>query len=287
MVKSQKVAIVGFGTMGSGLAQVFAQYGFNVTAYTRSQSTLERSLDLIQNGQFGLKKLVSKAKITEEQAKEILSRIKATTDLREAVKDADFIVETVAEDINVKKKIFSEIDSLSPENAFIFSNTSSLSITALAATTKRPERVAGMHFFNPAQVMKLVEIVRGLRTSDETIEKAKEVAIKLEKVPIVCKDVPGFVANRIGILAILEGIRLYEQGIASAEDIDKAMKFGFNWPMGPLELADLIGLDVLLSIAESIYRDLGSPSFIPPLILKQLVEAGFLGRKTQKGFYTY
>jgi len=282
-----KVAIVGFGTMGSGIAQVFAQYGFNVTAYEPSQSILERGLDLIQNGQFGLKKLVSKDKITEEQAKEILSRIKTTTDLREAVKDADIIMEAVTEDLNVKKKIFSEIDSLSPENAFIFSNTSSLSITTLAAATKRPERVAGMHFFNPAQVMKLVEIVRGLRTSDETIEKAKEIAIKLEKVPIVCKDAPGFVANRIGILAILEGIRLYEQGIASAEDIDKAMRFGFNWPMGPLELADLIGLDVLLSTAENIYRDLGSPSFIPPLTLKQLVEAGFLGRKTQKGFYKY
>jgi len=282
-----KIAVLGFGTMGAGITQVFAQSGFTVTARDVSEAFLKRGLDIIENGPFGLKKAIEKSRISEEQAKEILARIRVTLDLAEAVKDADFIIEAVPENIELKKKVFSEVGSLCPEHAIIVSNTSTLSITTLAAATKRPEKVAGMHFFNPPQVMKLVEVIRGLRTSNETVEKVKEIAVKLGKTPVVCKDTPGFIANRVGVLAVLEGIRLYEQGIASAKDIDTAMKLGYNWPMGPLELSDLIGLDVLLNVAESLYKETGNSAYMPPLVLRQLVAAGFLGRKTKKGFYEY
>ena len=282
-----KIAVLGFGTMGAGITQVFAQSGFTVTARDVSEAFLKRGLDIIENGPFGLKKAIEKSRISEEQAKEILARIRVTLDLAEAVKDADFIIEAVPENIELKKKVFSEVSSLCPEHAIIVSNTSTLSITTLAAATKRPEKVAGMHFFNPPQVMKLVEVIRGLCTSNETVEKVKEIAVKLGKTPVVCKDTPGFIANRVGVLALLEGIRLYEQGIASAKDIDTAMKLGYNWPMGPLELSDLIGLDVLLNVAESLYKETGNSAYMPPLVLRQLAAAGFLGRKTKKGFYEY
>jgi 3-hydroxybutyryl-CoA dehydrogenase len=287
MAEVEKIAVIGFGTMGAGITQVFAEAGFNVIARDVADEILKRGLDIIENGPFGLKKAVAKSRITEKQAKEIFSRIKVTLNLSEAVKDADFIVEAVFENLDLKKKIFSEIDSLCPEHTIIVSNTSTLSITSLAAATKRPEKVAGMHFFNPPQIMKLVEVIRGLRTSNETVEKVREIAIKLGKTPVVCKDIPGFISNRVWILSILEGIRLYEQGIASAKDIDNVMKLGFNWPMGPLELSDLVGLDVLLDVAESLYKDTGNHAHMPPLILRQMVVSGFLGRKTKKGFYEY
>ncbi len=287
MVKLKKVAIVGFGVMGSGIAQVFAQAGFIVYGMDIDERALKRGLESIINGPFGLKRAIRKGLITEQQMQEILSRIKVTQDLTEAVRDADLVIEAVIEDLEVKRKVFANIDAIAPLHAILASNTSSLSITALAAATKRPEKVVGMHFFNPPQIMKLVEIVQGLQTSDETIEFVKQVAIKIGKKPIVCKDVPGFIANRIGILAILEGIRLYEQGVASAEDIDTAMKLGYNWPMGPLELADFIGLDVLLKISEALYRETGNPAYMPPTILKRMVDAGFLGRKAKRGFYKY
>lgn len=283
----ERIAVIGFGSMGVGITQVCAEAGFTVTAMDISEEILRRGLDTIENGPFGLKKAVAKAKIAGEQAKEILSRIRVTTDLVKAVGDADFVIEAVPENIDLKRKIFSEVDSSCPKHAIIVSNTSTLSITILAAATKRPEKVAGMHFFNPPQVMKLVEVIRGLRTADETIEKVKEMAIKLGKTPVVCKDIPGFIGNRIWMLSILEGMRLYEQGIASARDIDTVMKLGYNWPMGPLELADLVGLDVLLNIAESLYKDTGNIAYMPPLILRQMVASGFLGRKTKKGFYEY
>ncbi|MEM1514723.1 MAG: 3-hydroxyacyl-CoA dehydrogenase NAD-binding domain-containing protein [Candidatus Bathyarchaeia archaeon] len=282
----EKIAVIGFGTMGAGITQVFAEAGFTVTAMDISEEILRRGMDTIENGPYGLKKAIAKSKITEEQAKEILSRIKVTTDLTKAVENADFIIEAVLENIDLKKKIFSEVDSFSPKHAIIVSNTSTLSITTLSMATKRPEKVAGMHFFNPPQVMKLVEVIRGLRTADETIEKVKEMAIKLGKTPIICKDIPGFIVNRVLMPAILEGIRLYEQGIP-AKDIDTAIKLGLNWPMGPLELSDLIGLDIVLNVVETLYREAGSDAFMPPLILRQMVASGFLGRKTKKGFYEY
>lgn len=282
-----RIAVVGFGTMGTGIAQVFAQSGFEVVAVDVSEEILRRGLETIASGPFGLKKLVERGRITEEQMREILSRIKTTTNLAEAVNSADLVIEAVFEDLEVKRRVFREVDTYAPSHAVLASNTSTLSITALAAATSRPDKVVGMHFFNPPQVMKLVEIVRGLQTSDETVELVRGLAERLGKVPVICKDVPGFIANRVGIIAILEAIRLYEQGVASAKDIDTAMKLGYNWPMGPLELADFIGLDVLLSIAEVLHRETGSPAYHPPTILRRLVAAGYLGRKSGRGFYTY
>jgi len=282
-----RVTVVGFGTMGTGIAQVFAQSGFEVVAVDISEEVLRRGLETIVSGPFGLKKLVERGRITEEQMREILSRIRTTTNLAEAVSSADFVIEAVFEDLEVKRKLFRELDTYAPKHAVLASNTSTLSITALAAATSRPDRVIGMHFFNPPQVMKLVEVVRGLQTSDEAVEVVKGLAERLGKVPVLCKDVPGFIANRIGIIGILEAIRLYEQGIASAKDIDTAMKLGYNWPMGPLELADFIGLDVLLNIAEVLYREIGSPAYHPPTVLRRLVAAGYLGRKSGRGFYIY
>lgn len=287
MVEVKRVTVIGFGVMGAGIAQAFAQAGFNVYAVDVSEDILKKGLTLIWEGPFGLKKAVEKGRLTEEQAKEVFSRIKTTTNLVEAVKDADFVIEAVYEDIELKKKIFKDVDTAAPTHAVLASNTSTLSITAIASATKRPDKVVGMHFFNPPQVMKLVEIVRALQTSDETIEIVKRLTEKLGKVPIVCKDVPGFIANRIGFAAILEGIRLYEQGAASATDIDTAMKLGYNWPMGPLELADFIGLDVVLAVAETLFKETGNPVYHPPTALRRFVAAGFLGRKTGRGFYTY
>jgi len=284
----KRVAVIGFGTMGSGITQVVAQAGYEVIARDVTDDLLKRGLELIKSGPFGLEKAIEKGKITREQAEAVLSRIKVTTDLATAVKEADFVIEAVFENLDLKKKVFREVDELAPSHAIIVSNTSTLSITALASATKRPEKVAGMHFFNPAQVMRLVEVIRGLQTSDETVEVVKGFAQKLGKTPIIVnKDVPGFVANRIGFAAILEAMRLYEEGVASAQDIDTAMKLGYNWPMGPLELADLIGLDVLLDANESIYAETRDQKYNPPVILRQMVRAGWLGRKTKRGFYTY
>jgi len=284
----KKVSVIGFGTMGTGITQTIAQAGYEVIARDIDDSILRKGLEIIKTGPFGLEKAVQKGKITKEQAEAVLLRIKVTTDLAEAVKDADFVIEAIFENLDAKKKIFIEIDKLAPRHAIIVSNTSTLSITAMASATSRPEKVAGMHFFNPAQVMKLVEVIRGVLTSDETVETVKGLAERLGKTPIVVnRDIPGFVANRIGVPGMLEAIRLYEENVASPRDIDNAMKLGYNWPMGPLELADLVGLDVLLDTAESIYIEARDPKYNPPVILKQMVRAGLLGRKTKRGFYTY
>jgi len=284
----RRVSVIGFGTMGTGITQIIAQAGYEVVARDVSDDLLRRGLEVIRNGPFGLEKAVQKGRITREEADAVLSRIRVTTDLAEAVRDADFVVEAVFENLEVKRKVFAEVDKLAPRHALMVSNTSTLSITAIASATSRPEKVAGMHFFNPAQVMKLVEVVRGILTSDETVEAVRRFSEKLGKTPIIVnRDIPGFVANRIGIPGILEAIRLYEENVASARDIDNAMKLGYNWPMGPLELADLIGLDVLLDSAESIYAETRDPKYNPPVILKQMVRAGLLGRKVKKGFYTY
>lgn len=284
----KKVAVIGFGTMGSSIAQVFAQAGYEVVGRARHQSTLEQGLNSIKDGPFGLNKAIQKGKITEKQAEEAISRIKVTTALEGAVKDADFIIETIVEKLDEKRKVLSEIEALASQHAIIVTNTSSLSITSVASAAKRPDKVAGMHFFNPVPVMRLVEIIRGLLTSDETIEVVKGLSEKIGKTPVVVnKDVPGFVANRIGFTGILEAMRLYEAGVSSVEDIDRAMKLGYNWPMGPLELADLIGLDVVLDTSEAIYFETGNTAYKPPVILKRMVDAGLYGRKSGKGFYKY
>jgi len=283
----KKVAVIGFGTMGSGIAQVFALAGYEVVARDVTNEFLERGLNLIKNGPFGLNKAVEKGRLKKEDAEAALSRIKTTTDLAEAVKEADIVIEAVFENMDLKKQVFKEADENAPPHAILASNTSTLSITAIAAATKRPQQVVGMHFFNPVPVMRLVEVVKGLATSDEVVEVVKQLATKLGKTPIVCKDVPGFVANRLAFPYLAEAIRLYEMGVASAEDIDTAMKLGYNFPMGPLELIDLIGLDVTLDILETLYKETGQSTFCPPVLLRQMVRAGWLGRKTKKGFYTY
>ncbi|MCS7139799.1 MAG: 3-hydroxyacyl-CoA dehydrogenase NAD-binding domain-containing protein [Candidatus Nezhaarchaeota archaeon] len=283
----KKVAIIGFGTMGSGIAQVFALAGYEVVARDVTRELLDRGLGLIRDGPFGLSKAVEKGRIKKEDADAALARIKTTTSLAEAVKGVDIVIEAVFENLDLKRQVFKEVDEVAPPHAIIASNTSTLSITALAAVTKRPEKVVGMHFFNPVPVMRLVEVVRGLATSDETVEVVRQLAIKLGKTPIVCKDVPGFVANRVAFPYLVEAMRLYEMGVASAQDIDAAMKLGYNFPMGPLELIDLIGLDVTLDVLEALYRETGDDKFFPPTVLRQMVRAGWLGRKTGRGFYSY
>jgi 3-hydroxybutyryl-CoA dehydrogenase len=283
----RNVAVVGFGVMGTGIAQVFAQAGFNVIARDVSEAGLKRGLEVIKEGPFGLQKAVEKGRLKREEAEAALARIKVTTSLEEAARDADLVVEAIFENLELKKALFKELDEKCPKHAVLASNTSTLSITALAGATKRPDRVVGMHFFNPVPVMKLVEVVRGLATSDETVQLIKDLAVKLGKTPVVVKDVPGFIANRLALPYLAEAMRAYEQGIASAQDIDTAMKLGYNMPMGPLELLDLIGLDTTLDVLESIYRETNDPKYAPPVILKQMVRAGWTGRKSGRGFYDY
>jgi len=283
----RSVAVVGFGVMGTGIAQVFAQAGFNVIARDVSEAVLKRGLEVIKEGPFGLQKAVEKGRLKREEAEAALARIKVTTSLEEAARDADLVVEAIFENLELKKALFKELDEKCPKHAVLASNTSTLSITALAGATKRPDRVVGMHFFNPVPVMKLVEVVRGLATSDETVQLIKDLAVKLGKTPVVVKDVPGFIANRLALPYLAEAMRAYEQGIASAQDIDTAMKLGYNMPMGPLELLDLIGLDTTLDVLESIYRETNDPKYAPPVILRQMVRAGWTGRKSGRGFYDY
>lgn len=283
----RSVAVVGFGVMGTGIAQVFAQAGFNVIARDVSEAGLKRGLEVIRGGPFGLQKAVEKGRLKKEEAEAALARIKVTTSLDEAARDADLVVEAIFENLELKKALFKELDEKCPKHAVLASNTSTLSITALAGATKRPDRVVGMHFFNPVPVMKLVEVVRGLATSDETVQLIKDLAVKLGKTPVVVKDVPGFIANRLALPYLAEAMRAYEQGIASAQDIDTAMKLGYNMPMGPLELLDLIGLDTTLDVLESIYRETNDPKYAPPVILRQMVRAGWTGRKSGRGFYDY
>ena len=280
----KKVAVIGAGIMGTGIAQVCAQAGYEVGLRDIEDEFVERSISTIKSS---LGKLVQKGKISQSDADAIIGRIKGTTDLKEAASDADLVIEAVVENMDVKKQVFKELDEICPEHTILASNTSSLSITEMAAATKRPEKVVGMHFFNPVPVMRLVEIVRGLTTSDETVEVARAFAEKLGKTPVVCKDSPGFIANRIALPALNEAMFALMEGVASKEDIDTAMKLGYNWPMGPLELADLVGLDTLLAIFEVFYNEFGDPKYRPCPLLREMVRAGYLGRKTGKGFYEY
>lgn len=281
----RKIAVLGAGLMGHGIAQVAAQFGkYEVSLRDIKQEFVDRGMDMIRNS---LQRFLKKGAITESEMNEVLSRIHATVDLREAVADADLIIEAVPENIELKKAVFREVDGLAPSHAIIASNTSSISITELASATNRPEKVCGMHFFNPPQLMKLVEIIRGAKTSDETIQTVRQVAEKMGKETVlVKKDCPGFIVNRILIPALNEAIALLWEGVADKEDIDKAIKLGLNWPMGPLMLLDYIGLDTTLAIADVLADEI-DPKFRPCPLLRQMVRAKLLGRKTGKGFYDW
>lgn len=285
MSKIEKVAVLGAGLMGHGIAQVAAQVGkYEVNLRDVEQRFVDNGMGMIRES---LQRFVKKGQLTEADMNATLARIHPTLDLKEAVADADLIIEAVPENLELKKATFREVDSYAPSHAIIASNTSSVSITEMASATKRPERVCGMHFFNPPQLMKLIEVIRGAKTSDETIETILAVAHKMEKETVlVKKDSPGFIVNRILIPALNEAVALCWEGVADRDDIDKAIKLGLNWPMGPLMLLDYIGSDTTLAIAEVLTKEL-DPKFHPTTGLKQMAKAQLLGRKTGKGFYDW
>lgn len=279
----EKIFVIGAGTMGAGIVQAFAQKGYEVIVRDIKDEFVERGISGINKG---LTKLVAKGKITEEDKEAILSRITGTTDLALA-EDCDLVIEAAVENMEIKKSIFAELDGICKESTILASNTSSLSITEVASATKRPDKVIGMHFFNPAPVMKLVEIIRGMATSQETFDAVKEVSVAIGKEPVEVAEAPGFVVNRILIPMINEATFILQEGIASVEDIDTSMKYGANHPMGPLALGDLIGLDVCLAIMDVLYNETGDSKYRASNLLRKYVRAGYLGRKTGKGFYTY
>jgi len=281
----RKIAVLGAGLMGHGICQVAAQNGgYEVNMRDIEQRFLDNGMAMIKKS---LQKFQSKGKLTEEQVAETLKRIHPMLDLKEAVSEADLIVEAAPENAELKKSIFKEVDTFAPPDAIIASNTSSISITELGSATKRPEKIGGMHFFNPPQLMKLVEVVKGAKTSDETIQTVLDVSHKMGKETVlVKKDCPGFIVNRILIPALNEAAALYWEGIAGRDDIDKAIKLGLNWPMGPLMLTDYIGSDTILEIANVLVKGIDT-KFHPCPGLQQMVNARLLGRKTGKGYYDW
>ncbi|MEP6637551.1 MAG: 3-hydroxyacyl-CoA dehydrogenase family protein [Acidobacteriota bacterium] len=277
------IAVIGAGTMGHGIAQVAAAAGYRVTLRDLDRETLARGIQVIERN---LAKGIQLAKLTEADRESTLQNIHGTTQL-EKVAGADLIIEAAPEQLQLKQDLLRELETLSNQRFIFASNTSSLSITEIARASARPERVVGMHFFNPVHVMRLLEIVVGKATSEETVETVREVGRRLRKEPIVVNDVPGFASSRLGVALGLEAMRMLEQGVASAKDIDKAMELGYNHPMGPLKLTDLVGLDVRLNIAEYLHRTLGSETFRPPEVLRRLVQEGKLGKKSGEGFYSW
>jgi 3-hydroxybutyryl-CoA dehydrogenase len=280
----RNISVIGAGTMGNGIAHVFAQYGFSVVLSDVKQEYLDRALSTIRTN---FDRQIKKGTLTEDQKRQALGRIKTTTDPTSGLREANLVIEAVIEDPLVKKKVFVDIDKSCPPSTIIATNTSSISVTELAASTGRPDKCIGMHFMNPVPVMKLVEVIRGLRTSDETCTLIMELSKKLEKMPVEVKDYPGFISNRVLIPMINEAVYCVMEGIAAPEAVDTVMKLGMNHPLGPLALADLIGLDVCLSIMEVLHQGLGDAKYRPCPLLRKMVVAGYLGRKSGRGFYTY
>jgi len=282
----KKVTVLGAGLMGHGIAQVAAQAAkYEVSLRDVKQEFLDKGMNMINNS---LQSFLKKEKISEKEVDETLKRIHTTLDLKEAVTDADLIIEAVPENVELKKNMYREVENFAREDAIIGSNTSSVSITELASVTRRPEQFCGMHFFNPPQLMQLIEIIRGVKTSDETINTIVEVTKRMGKEPVVVnKDAPGFVVTRVLIPALNEAMYLVWEGIAEPKDIDKAIKLGLNWPMGPFTLLDYLGLDTVLSITGVFQNEIGDPKYRPCPLLRQMVKAGLLGRKTGKGFYDW
>ena len=279
----KKISIIGNGTMATDIAQVCAQAGIDVIVRGRSDEKLQKAAAKIEKA---TARLVEKGRMTEEEKQAIAGRIRYTTDIGE-VAGSDLILESIAEDAGTKIEMFQALDSVCGDNAIIATNTSTISITLLAAAVKNPERFIGVHFFNPATVMKLVEVIRGIKTSDETFEKMMEFCALIGKEAVAVNDSPGFIVNRVLFPMINEAIGALQEGVASAEDIDKAMKLGANHPMGPLALADLVGNDVTLDILGILYEETGDSRYRPNVLLKKMVRGGLLGKKTGKGFFDY
>ncbi len=279
----KKVGVIGCGLMGSGIIQVCAQSGYQVAASEINEELLNKGLTAINAVLTGR---VDRGKLSQPEKDATLGRIKGTTDMKD-LHDCDLIIEAVSESMDLKRKIFGEMDKICPKHTILATNTSCLSIIDIAMVTTRPDKVLGLHFFNPAPVMPLLEIVRTIATSDDTIEASKNFGNSLGKTIVIAQDAPGFIVNRLMVPQLLNAIRMFESGVASKEDIDTAVNLGLNHPLGPLALADLVGLDTLLLVADSIYDVSRDTQYIAPISLQKMVSAGWLGRKTGKGFYDY
>lgn len=279
----KKIGVVGAGQMGAGIAQVAAMNGYSIILNDVSEACLKGGIDRIEKS---LSIFLKKGRITQEEKEATLGRIETDVQLK-AVQSADYVVEAVTENQSLKLDVFGQLDEICRPGVPLASNTSSIPITLIAAATKRPSEVIGMHFMNPVPLMKLVEVIRGLSTSDKTFETTCELAVKLKKTPVAVNDSPGFISNRILMPMINEAIFALYEGVGTTEAIDSVMKLGMNHPMGPLELADLIGLDTCLSILEVLHEGFGDPKYRPCALLRKYVDAGYLGRKTGRGFYTY
>jgi 3-hydroxybutyryl-CoA dehydrogenase len=282
----RKIAVLGSGIMGTGIAEAAAKAGYSVAITDVSEELVKLGIETIKTS---LNRIVNKGKIGKADADAALSRIKGTTNMKEAVKDSNVVIEAISEDITLKKRVFNELDQICPKETVIASNTSAIMITDLASATKRGDRFIGMHFFSPAQIMKLVEIIRGTETSEETFQLTKDLSIKMGKVPIAVNDSPGFFTTRYITACAAEAVRLFESGIAGIKDIDTMCKLAFNFPAGPIELADFVGLDTMLHVLEYLFAETGDAHYAPPLILKKLVKSGFKGFKpgSKGGFYEY
>ena len=280
----KRVCVVGIGVMGSGIAQVCAQSGYETSVVSRSAESLERGLGKIKDS---LSRLVKKGHLKREDADAVMNSIHSSTSLEDCAKDADIVIEAVYEDMEVKRGVFTELDLICPAHTIIGSNTSTFPITALGAVTKRPEKVIGMHFMNPVPVMRGVEVAKSLMTSEDTVEKTLTFLRSLGKEPVIVKDSPGFITSRMMCLILNEAVKMYESGLASIEDIDKVLKLSFNWPQGPFQLLDLIGIDIVVAVLNTIYNETGWERFKPAVLMTQMVNAGWTGRKVGRGFYNY
>lgn len=282
----KKVCVLGAGLMGNGIAQVCAQAGYDVTMRDIEDRFLESGFNAIKKS---LQRLVRVVKIKQDDLEKIIGRIKGMLDLKEALQGADLVIEAVPEILELKKQIFKEVDQIAPPDAVLASNTSGLMITDIASATNRPDKVIGMHWFNPPSMMKLIEVIRGALTSDETYNLVVDLSRKLGKEPVLASDGPGFFTTRYIGTYLTEAIRLLELGVAGIEEMDKMCKLGFGWPMGPIKLADYIGLDTMLHISEYLLKETGDPRYAAPLVLKKLVKSGYLGKKpgSKGGFYEY
>lgn len=281
-----KVAVIGAGLMGHGIAQVASQFAkYSVSLLDIKEEFLTRGMSMIKES---LEKFIQKGKITREDAEATIARIKPTLDLREAIEESELIIEAATEDPKVKLDIFRRVSELAPDEAILATNTSSISITLIASVTKKPERVCGMHFFNPPQLMPLVEVIKGAKTSEDTVRFVIDVARTMGKETVVCKkDSPGFIVNRILVPALNEAVFLVHEGVADPEDIDKAVRLGLNWPMGPLQLLDYVGLDTTLNIIQVFMEEFQDSKYRPAPLLREMVRAGYLGRKSGRGFYEW